>query len=115
MLKENGFPLAIASASIKSFINLVVKELGLENIFDVLVSSTEVAKGKPAPDIFLLAAKKLGADPENCIVIEDGIKGMEAAKNAGMKCIGLVADKNGAYPADILVNSLTEIKIDYFR
>lgn len=112
-LKENGFPLAIASASAKSFINLVMKELGLENIFDVLVSATEVTKGKPAPDIFLKAAKKLGVKPEDCTVIEDGIKGMEAAKNAGMKCIGLIKDKNGNYPADILVTSLNEVKIDF--
>ncbi|MFH1367001.1 MAG: HAD family phosphatase [Patescibacteria group bacterium] len=79
-LKEKGFPLAIASASAKPFINLVMKELSLENVFDVLVSSTEVAKGKPAPDIFLLAAEKLGVAPLDCVVIEDGIKGMEAAK-----------------------------------
>jgi len=114
-LKENGFPLAVASASTKSFINLVMKELKLENIFDVLVSATEVVKGKPAPDIFLLAAEKLGVKPENCVAIEDGIKGMEAAKNAGMRCIGLVKNKNDHFPADILVNSLTEVKIDFFN
>lgn len=115
MLKEKGFPLAIASASAKPFINLVIKELGLENVFEVLVSADETAKGKPAPDIFLLAAEKLGVRPQDCVVIEDGIKGMEAAKNAGMKCLGLVKDKNGDYPADILVNSLAEVTLDFLK
>jgi len=114
-LKNNYFKLAIASASRRQFIDLVIKELKLEKIFDALVSSTEVKKGKPAPDIFLLAANKLEARPEDCVVIEDGISGMEAAKKAGMKCIGLVNDKNGNFPADILVSSLSEIKIDYFK
>lgn len=114
-LEEKGFLLAVASSSEMSFIKFVLKELKIKKFFKTVVSTTEVKKGKPAPDIFLRAAKKLGVNPKNCLVIEDGINGMEAAKNAGMKCIGLVKDKNEEYPADILVNSLAEIKMDFLK
>lgn len=110
---KNCFKLALASASLHEFISLVLKELKLENEFDVVISSTDVEKGKPNPSIFLLAAERLNLKPEECLVIEDGINGMVAAKTAGMKCIGLVKIKDyKKYPADLLVNSLKEINFN---
>lgn len=114
--KNNGFKLAVASASPFEFINLVVSELKVSNKFDILTSATEVNKGKPDPQIFLLAAQRLRVKPEECLVIEDGINGMIAAKRAKMKCIGLVKIKDyQKYPADLLVNSLREIYLDKIR
>jgi beta-phosphoglucomutase family hydrolase len=110
-LKKRGMKLAVASASVPEFIRLVLSELGLEECFDAVTSSVEVEKGKPAPDIFLLAAKKLGVPPKECVVIEDGRNGMVAAKKAGMKCIGLV-EKDGDYPADLLIRNFSELKAD---
>ena len=110
-LKKEGFKLAIASASTKEFINEVMKELALENYFDELVSAQEVKQGKPAPDIFLLAASRLGVAPEESVVIEDGRSGMIGAKEANMKCIGLISNKEEDYPATIVVTSLDQIKL----
>ena len=111
ILYNNDYRLAVASASIKPFIKLVLNELGKEEYFLVKVRGTEVSNGKPAPDIFLEAARQLQVSPEDCIVIEDGVNGMRAAKNAGMKCIGLVNDKRKDYPADYIVSSFAEIDI----
>ena len=107
-LHGDGFKLAVASASIPEFIGLILSSLGLTGKFDVIVSSVEVEKGKPEPDIFLLAAKKLGVGPKDCVVIEDGINGMIAAKKAGMKCIGIVK-KEGEYPADLIITNFNEL------
>ena len=74
-----------------------------------------VSKGKPNPESFLLAASKIKVTPEKCLVIEDGVSGMEAAKSANMKCIGLVNDKNKSYPTENLVVSLSEITQSYLE
>jgi beta-phosphoglucomutase-like phosphatase (HAD superfamily) len=68
-----------------------------------------VARGKPAPDVFYLAAERLGIRPTRCAVVEDGTHGMEGAKAAGMQVIGLVPDpEEGDYPADILIASFED-------
>lgn len=116
-LKIQKFKLGVASASIMKFIKHVLSELQLEDKFDTITSAEEVEFGKPNPAVFLLTARRLKVQPEECVVIEDGINGMVAAKKAGMKCIGLVS-KNGAsrtYPADLIVNSLKELTIDQIR
>lgn len=111
-LKEEGIQMAVASASPKYFIQEVMNALEIGEYFSSLVSSEEVKEGKPAPDVFLRAAENINANPENSIVIEDGISGMIAGKAAGMKVIGLVKEKDPIkYPADYLVTSLREIHI----
>lgn len=112
ILKKEGFRLAIASASTTVFIREVLDELNLNEFFDATVSAQEVKHGKPAPDIFLLAAERLGTEPEACIVIEDGRSGMIGAKAAGISCIGLVEDVSEEYPATAVVRSLDQITID---
>ena len=87
-LKEHGCRTAVASASLKSVISEYLRELGIQECFDAVVSAQECGRGKPEPDIFLLAAKKLDIKPEECMVIEDSPKGMIAARRAGMKWIG---------------------------
>lgn len=109
-LFKRNIPLAVASASRHKFIDLVLSELGLKDRFKTVVSSEDVKKGKPAPDIFLLAAEKMGVDPKKCIVVEDGVSGMIAARSAGMKCIGLVReDAFMGYPADLIVRDLRDV------
>lgn len=108
-LKAYGFRLAIASASTHLFIDEVLTELNLVELFDSVVSAQEVEHGKPAPDVFLLAASKLDVAPERCVVIEDGRSGMIGAAAANMPCIGLVANTNDDYPATIKVDSLGEV------
>lgn len=111
-LKKNEFKLAVASASTTSFIQEVLADLKLTNDFDAIVSGQQVEYGKPAPDIFLLALKKLQVNPEDAIVIEDGRSGMLGAKNANIACIGLVQNITDDYPADKLVSNLNQITIE---
>lgn len=80
---------ALASSGMKEYINLCLTKLHLDNYFDTVVSGEELHQGKPHPETFLVAAKKLGVEPDACVVIEDAEQGVEAAKAAGMKCIGV--------------------------
>ncbi len=88
MLREQGYRTAVASASLEHVIRDYLKELDLPECFDAVTSAQECRHGKPEPDVFLLAARKLDVRPEECMVIEDSVKGMIAARRAGMKWIG---------------------------
>lgn len=114
-LSVNNYKLAVASASNSNYVNTVLRKLEMKDYFLAVVSGDMVEKGKPNPESFLLASSMLNVAPENCLVIEDGTSGMEAAKLAGMKCIGLVEDKRRKYPTSNLVNSLSEITLDYIK
>ena len=88
-LKNNGIRLALASGSSRASIDHHLKEVGAEDLFEVIVGGKEVSNGKPHPDIFLLTAQKLGLDPKDCFVFEDSGNGIKAAYAAGMKPIGI--------------------------
>ncbi len=87
--KEKGIKIAIASGSSQDSIKHHLCEVGGTHYFDAIVGGADVKNGKPAPDIFLLAAEKLGAKPEDCYVLEDSENGIRAGYAAGMKCIGI--------------------------
>ncbi len=93
MLKKRGYRTAVASASSKEIIGDYLQKLGLKDCFDAVTSAQECRHGKPEPDVFLLAAEKLRIKPKDCIVIEDSVKGMIAARRAGMKWIGFEGAK----------------------
>ena len=115
-LKDKNIPAAIASSSPKDFINIVVSKFKLQEYFKYIVSGEEVESGKPAPDVYIETAKKLGISPKECIVVEDSKNGVIAAKAAGMKCIGFQNINSGNQDlskADIIVNSIGEIKLSY--
>lgn len=86
-LKKKGIPLAVASSSFHEIIELILERTGLRPYFQQVVSSKEAGKSKPEPDVFLLAAHRLGIDPNECLVVEDSFNGIKAAKAAGMRCI----------------------------
>src|SRR4030042_1688284 len=88
-LNKHGIKTAIGSSAVPKNIDVILRGLGIEDCFQAIVFGTEVAEGKPSPQIFQLAAKKLGVTPGNCVVIEDAIAGVTAAKRAGMKCVGV--------------------------
>jgi HAD superfamily hydrolase (TIGR01509 family) len=98
-----GFRLALASSSNRELIDAVLRRLDLATSFAVTVSSEEVARGKPAPDVYLEAAKRLGVDPSRCAAVEDSASGIRAAHAAGM-CV--VAYPNRHYPPGADVQSL---------
>jgi HAD superfamily hydrolase (TIGR01509 family) len=84
------FPRCVASSSIPERIALSLRVTGLADLFENIFSSTQVARGKPAPDLFLHAANQMNARPEDCLVIEDSTAGVQAALAAGMRVIGFV-------------------------
>lgn len=87
-LNSLNIPCAVASSSSQELISLVLEKCEIGQYFTYLVSGEDVKHGKPAPDIYLKAAKALNLPPENCIAIEDSPIGIQAAKNAGFTCIG---------------------------
>jgi HAD superfamily hydrolase (TIGR01509 family) len=89
------WPLALASSSNRELIDLVLESSGLGSHFETSVSSEEVARGKPAPDVFLEAARRLGAEPTRCAAVEDSENGILAAEAAGMRTIAI---PNPQYP-----------------
>jgi beta-phosphoglucomutase family hydrolase len=115
MLHKNGFPLAVASASDIKYVESVLIKLDVKDYFSTIIGGDMVSKGKPDPEIFLLAAQRLNVPPEYCLVIEDGTNGMEAARAGGMKCIGLVTDLKKKYPTENLVTRLSEITVEYIN
>jgi beta-phosphoglucomutase len=88
-LHEAGFGLAIGSSGPPENVALVGRKIRNGELFQATVNGTEVKKGKPDPQVFLLAGQKLGIEPAKCAVIEDAIAGIEAARRAGMTAIGL--------------------------
>ena len=110
-IKEMGLPCGVASSSSHELIQMVLGRTGIGEYFDALVSGEDVKKGKPAPDIYLQAAKAVGMPPWQCIAVEDAPSGILAAKNAGLTCIAY--HNKGTYGqdfthADYLVDSYCE-------
>ncbi|WP_267243336.1 HAD family hydrolase [Streptomyces sp. PR69] len=88
-LSAESVPMAVASGSSRAAIEAVLAGTGLDAYLPVAVSAEEVARGKPAPDVFLRAAARLGAAPADCVVLEDAPAGAAAAYAAGMRCIAV--------------------------
>jgi beta-phosphoglucomutase family hydrolase len=112
-LKEAGIPRAVGSSTSRTNLDAIFASTGLGEFFNVVVSAEDVINGKPAPDVFLKAAQLLGIAPERCVVFEDALFGIEAARRAGMKVIA-VATTNSLEllsHADRAVQSLAEISI----
>jgi len=86
-LKDNNIPFALGSASKNA--RFILEQVGIIELFDAIVDGNDVSKAKPDPEVFLIGAEKLNVAPENCVVFEDAIAGVEAANNAGMLSIGI--------------------------
>jgi HAD superfamily hydrolase (TIGR01509 family) len=91
------WPIAIASSSNPELIEVVLRRAGLDGIVQTAVSSEEVRRGKPAPDVYLEAARRLGVEPARCAAVEDSHNGIRSAKAAGMRVIAL---PNPHFPPD---------------
>jgi HAD superfamily hydrolase (TIGR01509 family) len=113
LLEEHSIPMAVASSSSPAIIEAVLSKLALGKYMTVTYSAVHEAFGKPHPGVFLTTARKLNVDPINCIVFEDALSGIRAAKAAGMKCIAvpdrLNVDKPEFLEADIVVPTLTQV------
>ena len=107
------WPLGLASSSNRELIDLALELLGVEHLFTATVSSEEVARGKPAPDVYLEAARRLGVDPTTAAAVEDSHNGIRSARAAGMRVIAI---PNPHFPpgdalreADVVAKSLDEL------
>ncbi len=111
-----SFRLGLASSSNRPLIEVVLAKAGVADLFEATVSSEEVERGKPAPDVFLEAARRLGVSPEACAAIEDSGNGIRAARTAGMSVIAI---PNRRYPppaealalADVVLESLSDLTV----
>ena len=108
-LHDAGLVLAVASSSNRELIDAVLRRLGLEPLFAVTVSSEEVARGKPAPDVYLETARRLGVAPARCAAVEDSASGIRAAHAAGMR---VIAFPNRHYPPDEEALGLTDVVLE---
>jgi HAD superfamily hydrolase (TIGR01509 family) len=115
-LQDLGFRQGVASSAPEANISTLVDELGLRGFFDVLVSGVDLP-GKPEPVLFLKVARLLGLLPENCVVVEDAVAGVEAAKRAGMKCIAVTTTNpaQALQAADVVVERLDDLGTDAFQ
>jgi beta-phosphoglucomutase-like phosphatase (HAD superfamily) len=117
MAHEN-IKIGIASSSPTEVIELVINKLGISGYFSAITGGEEIEKGKPAPDIFLRAAKRLNVKPPDCLVVEDSKNGVLAAKAAGMKCIGFQNPNSGNQnleKADLIIDRYDFVKISTLK
>lgn len=91
-LKSNGIKTALGSASKNA--PMILERIGLTGFFDVIVDGNSISEAKPNPEVFLKGAEKIGVQPEHCVVFEDAIAGVEAARNAKMYCVGIGQPEN---------------------
>jgi HAD superfamily hydrolase (TIGR01509 family) len=108
------FPLGLATSSNREIIDIVVDVGGFGDLFQVTLSSEEVERGKPAPDVYLEVMRRMGADPARTAAIEDSTNGLLAASNAGMRVIAIPNDahppaEKGLAVADVVLDSIDEL------
>jgi beta-phosphoglucomutase family hydrolase len=114
-LKRRGIRLAVGSSSPRKLADYVLKKLNIAGSFDCIITVEDVEHSKPNPETFLKAAKELKLSPSQCLVIEDAKLGIEAAKGAGMKCIGYKNPHSGNQnlsKADIIIDDFSKLDID---
>lgn len=111
-LKNRNIPIALGSASKNA--QPILEKVGLLSYFDTIVDGNNVTKAKPDPEVFLLAAKQLGVNSDECIVFEDAVAGVEAANSAKMISIGIGDDKVLS-EAQFNFNDFTEISTDFIQ
>lgn len=109
-LHQAGFALAVGSSGPPENVELVVDKLGVRNLLGAVVTGRDVTRGKPDPEVFLLAAKRLGVAPACCVVVEDAPAGIEAARRAGMAGVGLAS--TGRTPEDLAAADLVAERLD---
>ncbi len=111
-LRAAGWRQAIASSAPRANIDTMLDLVGLADAFDAIVSADDVTVGKPDPQVFLLAADRIGVTPARAVVVEDAAAGIEAARRGGMASIGV--HHAGELAADVFVRSLADLPLDAF-
>lgn len=108
-LREKGILTALGSASKNA--PIILEQTGILHLFDAVVDGNQVSKAKPDPEVFLKGAEQLQVCPSECVVFEDAIAGIEAAKNAGMQCVG-IGDARILGKADLIIHGFTDFTVE---
>jgi len=113
-LKKKKIKIALASSGSRLNVQFILKKLKIKTYFDAVVNGEQVKKGKPNPEIFLKAAKELKVNPKECIVIEDAVNGVKAAKKANIYCAAITTTfpRSKLKDADIIIDKLSELDIE---
>ncbi len=117
-LKRRGIPVGLASASLRQWVDATLAGLRLEGAFDATVSASEVQRSKPAPDLYLAAAGRLGVPPEECLAVEDTAAGIASAKAAGMFAAQIRAASTALPPlseADVVWEDYYQFDLSFFQ
>lgn len=112
-LKAGGWRQALGTSAPQGNIDAAFDVLGIAEFFDAVMSSEQVKAGKPSPDVFLAAAERMNIAPEHCVVVEDAPAGIEAARRAGMKSVGVLTTHD-ALKGDWVFNTLEDLPVDFF-
>lgn len=112
-LKADGWRQALGTSAPQGNIDAAFDVLGIEKYFDAVMSSEQVKAGKPSPDVFLAAAERMQVTPEHCIVVEDAPAGIEAARRAGMKSVGVLTTHD-ELKGDWVFKTLEDLPADFF-
>ena len=108
-LRKRGIKTAVASNSRNAM--TIIKQVRIEHLLDAIVDGHQIENSKPDPEVFLLAAKNVGISPADCLVVEDAVAGIESARRAGMKALG-IGTKERLPNADVVVPDLSAITVD---
>ncbi|MBU4346229.1 MAG: beta-phosphoglucomutase family hydrolase [Candidatus Omnitrophica bacterium] len=114
-IKEaKGHNLKVAVISSSKNCLYILKKAGIDNLFDIIITGNDIKKGKPHPDVFLLAGARLGLEPEECLVFEDAVLGVEAAKRGNFKCVGVdrYQEPRRLSKADLVISDFSEINLE---
>ena len=111
-LKQNKIPFSLGSASKNA--RLILEILNLIDLFDAIVDGNDVSTAKPDPEVFLIAAEKIGMNAQDCIVIEDAQAGIQAANSAGMMSIG-IGDSKVLHEANVVLDNTGELTLDFVQ
>lgn len=112
-LRAAGWRQAIASSAPRENVHVVLRALSLQDYFDAITSAEDVTAGKPDPQVFLSAASRLDVRPSRCVVVEDAAAGIEAARRAAMRSVGV--SRSGPLDADVWVTSLEDLPPETFE
>lgn len=113
-LRDAGWRQALATSAPRANVDAILEALGVGRYFAAMIVAEDVTRGKPEPDVFLAAARALAAPVHRCVVVEDAPAGVEAARRAGMRCIG-VGPRHAELPADLTAPNLTALPEDAFE
>lgn len=108
---DGSYLIGLATSAPTENVEFVLRETGLEKFFSSVTDASDILHGKPDPEIFLKAARKLGAEPENCLVFEDSFQGIEAARKAGMYVVGVATthEASDLMNTDMIIGDFNEM------